>query len=119
MGVLISFWVSFRAAQSRKMWLNYFLAEFGMAYYRVCTIGLDGHFLSVEEIECADDQEAIQKAQQAVDDCDVELWQVLSCGFPATHQENRSAAEVHAAHSAHTSTGTTGTEDRWHRERHS
>jgi hypothetical protein len=75
MGVLISFWVSFRAAQSRKMWLNYFLAEFGMAYYRVCTIGLDGHFLSVEEIECADDQEAIQKAQQAVDDCDVELWQ--------------------------------------------
>ena len=52
-----------------------FLAEFGMAHYRVCTIGLDGHFLSVEEIECANDQKAIQKAQQAVDDRDVELWQ--------------------------------------------
>jgi hypothetical protein len=31
--------------------------------------------LSVEEIECANDQKAIQKAQQAVDDRDVELWQ--------------------------------------------
>jgi len=51
------------------------LAEFDMAHYRVCTIGLDGHFLSVEEIECANDQKAIQKAQQAVDDRDVELWQ--------------------------------------------
>ena len=46
-----------------------------MAHYRVCTIGLDGHFLSVEEIECANDQKAIQKAQEAVDDRDVELWQ--------------------------------------------
>jgi len=52
-----------------------FLAEFGMAHYRICTIGLDGHFLSVEEIECANDQKAIQKAQQAVDDRNVELWQ--------------------------------------------
>jgi hypothetical protein len=52
-----------------------FLAEFVMAHYRVCTIGLDGHFLSVEEIECVNDQKAIQKAQQAVDDRNVELWQ--------------------------------------------
>jgi hypothetical protein len=52
-----------------------FLAEFAMAHYRACTVGLDGHYLSVEEIECANDQKAIHKAQQAVDDRDVELWQ--------------------------------------------
>ena len=52
-----------------------FLTEFGVAHYRVCTIGLDGNFLSVEEIECANDQKAIQKAQQALGDRNVELWQ--------------------------------------------
>jgi len=31
--------------------------------------------MGAEDIECADEQEAIQKAQQAVDGGDVELWE--------------------------------------------
>ena len=46
-----------------------------MPEYRIYTIGRYGHFSSAEDIECADDQEAIQKAQQAVSACDVELWE--------------------------------------------
>jgi hypothetical protein len=46
-----------------------------MPAYRIYTIGRFGHFSSAEDIECADDQEAIQKAQQAVNVCDVELWE--------------------------------------------
>jgi hypothetical protein len=46
-----------------------------MPAYRIYTIGRYGHFSSAEDIECADDQEAIQKAQQAVSVCDVELWE--------------------------------------------
>jgi hypothetical protein len=50
--------------------------EFGMAHYRVCTIGLDGHFLSVEEIKCANDKKKPSKRHSwLVDDRDVELWQ--------------------------------------------
>jgi hypothetical protein len=43
--------------------------------YRIYTIGRYGHFSSAEDIECADDQEAVQKAQQAVCVCDIELWE--------------------------------------------
>jgi len=46
-----------------------------MPTYRIYTVGRDGHFSGVIDIECADDQEAIQKAEQAVDGYDVELWQ--------------------------------------------
>ena len=46
-----------------------------MPAYRIYTIGRYGHSSSAEDIECADDQEAIQKAQQAVSVCDVELWE--------------------------------------------
>ena len=43
--------------------------------YRIYYIALDGHFSSVENIECADDQAAIQTARQAVNGQSVELWQ--------------------------------------------
>jgi hypothetical protein len=49
--------------------------ECTMPEFRIYTIGRDGHFSDAKNIECADDQEAIQEAQQAVDGHDVELWQ--------------------------------------------
>jgi hypothetical protein len=36
-----------------------------MATYRICTVGSDGSLVAGEDIECADDQEAIEKASQA------------------------------------------------------
>jgi hypothetical protein len=46
-----------------------------MPTFRIYTVGLDGHFMNAKDIECADDQEAIQKAQQALDGRDIELWE--------------------------------------------
>jgi hypothetical protein len=46
-----------------------------MQQYRIYSIDPDGHiYAPAEVIECVDDQEAIQKAQQAVDGHDIELW---------------------------------------------
>jgi hypothetical protein len=47
-----------------------------MPEYRIYTLGLDGHFVDVADIECADDQEAIKEARQTVDGRDVELWEL-------------------------------------------
>jgi hypothetical protein len=46
-----------------------------MPYYRVYTVGEDGHFHSSTRLECADDGEAIEQAKQLVDGHDLELWQ--------------------------------------------
>jgi hypothetical protein len=46
-----------------------------MPEYRVYTVGLDGHYTGSHELECADDAEAMERAQQLVDGRDVELWQ--------------------------------------------
>jgi hypothetical protein len=46
-----------------------------MPTFRIYTIGSHGHFMSGKDIECADDQEAIQKAQQAVEGHGIELWE--------------------------------------------
>ncbi|MGC2075555.1 MAG: hypothetical protein WA728_05890 [Xanthobacteraceae bacterium] len=46
-----------------------------MAVFRIYTLGLDARFIHAKDIEGADEQEAIQKAQQAVDDRDIELWE--------------------------------------------
>lgn len=45
-----------------------------MAEYRTYTIGADGHFVGFEPLICADDTEAIEKAERLVADHDVELW---------------------------------------------
>ena len=45
-----------------------------MAEYRAYVVGHDGHFLRFEALICADDAEAIAKAQRLVVDYDVELW---------------------------------------------
>jgi hypothetical protein len=37
-----------------------------MPEFRIYTIGRDGRFSDVEIVDCADDQKAIRKAQQAV-----------------------------------------------------
>ena len=36
-----------------------------MPNFRIYTIGHDGHCMHADDIECADDQEAIKKAQRA------------------------------------------------------
>ena len=46
-----------------------------MRHYRIYRVGADGHFASADNIECADDEAAIQRAQQAVDGQDIELWE--------------------------------------------
>ena len=46
-----------------------------MLEYRIYYVGRDGRFSSAENIECADDQEAIHKAKQAVNGQGIELWE--------------------------------------------
>jgi hypothetical protein len=46
-----------------------------MRHYRIYTVGQDGHFAGAADVVCADDQEAIRKAQQAVNGNAVELWE--------------------------------------------
>jgi len=50
-----------------------------MPIYRVFSFGHNGRFLSVKHIECADDQEAVQKAQQGTDGHDAEVWEKGRC----------------------------------------
>jgi hypothetical protein len=50
-----------------------------MPTYRICTVGSDGSLIAGEDIECADDQEAIEKASQAAKDGGIELWQRDRC----------------------------------------
>jgi hypothetical protein len=46
-----------------------------MPEYRVYIVGSDGHFFSSQGLECANDDEATEKAKQLVDGHDIELWQ--------------------------------------------
>ena len=45
-----------------------------VAEYRAYVVGHDGHFIQRESLICADDVEAVAKAQPLVVDYDVELW---------------------------------------------
>jgi len=47
-----------------------------MADYRAYMVDSDGHFYEAVALVCADDAEAIQKAEQLVDHREVELWQL-------------------------------------------
>jgi hypothetical protein len=38
------------------------------------TVGVDGHFIRFEPLRCANDAEAIEKAERLLDGHDVELW---------------------------------------------
>jgi hypothetical protein len=46
-----------------------------MPEYRAYLIGEDGHFQDAVPLICADDAEAMEKAQRLVDTRDVELWE--------------------------------------------
>ena len=46
-----------------------------MPDYRAYIIGPDGHFDRAVHLDCADDAEAKEQAEQLVDGHDVELWQ--------------------------------------------
>jgi hypothetical protein len=45
-----------------------------MANYRVYIIGIDGRFIRAIQLECADDNAAIESAKQFDGGHDVELW---------------------------------------------
>ena len=45
-----------------------------VAEYRAYVVGHDGHFIRFESLICADDADAIAKANRLVADHDVELW---------------------------------------------
>ncbi len=46
-----------------------------MHQYRIYTFREDGHFSTVQRIECTDEKQAVQKARQLVDGQDGELWE--------------------------------------------
>lgn len=46
-----------------------------MRDYRVYVVGPDRHFIEKFEFQCADDDQAIERAKQYVDGHDIELWQ--------------------------------------------
>jgi hypothetical protein len=50
-----------------------------MPSYRIYTGGSDGRFITVEELECADDQEAIKRATRAAKCNDIELREGDRC----------------------------------------
>jgi hypothetical protein len=45
-----------------------------MPDYRAYFVRADGHFAGVNEIYCANDQEALERARQIADRSDIELW---------------------------------------------
>ena len=49
-----------------------------MPEYRIYTLGFDGRVVNAEDIECADDREAIKRAQQTVNGRDAELWELAA-----------------------------------------
>jgi len=47
---------------------------YGVAEYRVYTVGSDGHFIGFEPLVCATDAEAIDQAKRLVVSHAIELW---------------------------------------------
>jgi hypothetical protein len=47
-----------------------------MTDYRVYVIGRDGHFVKAIQLDCANDEAAIESAKQFVNGHGVELWQL-------------------------------------------
>jgi hypothetical protein len=50
-----------------------------MPDYRIYAVGSDGRLIAVEDLGCADDQEAIKKATQAAKGSDIELREGERC----------------------------------------
>jgi hypothetical protein len=45
-----------------------------MPDYRAYAVRFDGHFVGFELLDCADDDEAIDKARRLADNSAIELW---------------------------------------------
>jgi hypothetical protein len=45
-----------------------------LADYRICVVGINGHYTEEIFLECPDDNAAKEAANQLVDGHDVELW---------------------------------------------
>ncbi|MCP3471717.1 hypothetical protein NLM33_15440 [Bradyrhizobium sp. CCGUVB1N3] len=52
------------------------LGGVGMAHYRAYLLDQHHHVISVANLQCANEQEARERAEQLVDVNDVELWQL-------------------------------------------
>jgi len=46
-----------------------------MSEYRIFTVDFSGHRIGAKDIECVDDQEAVQQALRTIAINDVEVWQ--------------------------------------------
>jgi hypothetical protein len=46
-----------------------------MPQYRIFTVDFSGHRISAKDVECVDDQEAVQQALRSIAVDDVEVWQ--------------------------------------------
>jgi hypothetical protein len=46
-----------------------------MPNYRAYLVGSDSRFIKAIDLDCTDDETAIEAAKKLVDDHDVELWQ--------------------------------------------
>jgi len=46
-----------------------------MAQYRILTVDFSGHRVGAKDVECVDDQEAVQLALRTITSDDVEVWQ--------------------------------------------
>jgi hypothetical protein len=49
-------------------------SESSLAHYRAYFVGSGGNFIAYEALVCRDDDEAVAKAKQFVDDHDIEVW---------------------------------------------
>jgi hypothetical protein len=69
-----------------------------MPAYRVFSFGHNGRFLSVQHMECADDQDAVQKARQGTDGYDAEVWGKGRCvvRMPSTPSPKYTTNELRA-----------------------
>jgi hypothetical protein len=72
-----------------------------MHQYRIYTFRDDGHFSAVQRIECTDQREAVQKAQQLVSSQDSELWESdhLIARFAAPQKTTEQLCPVGGVHS--------------------
>ena len=46
-----------------------------MPQYRILTVDFSGHRIGSKDVECADDQEAVQQALRSITINDVEVWE--------------------------------------------
>ena len=78
-----------------------------MHQYRIYTFREDGHFSTVQRIECTDEKQAVQKARQLVEARMVSSGRVttLSPDFPTCRKQQTKRAALHIPASSMTRRG--------------